>query len=77
MTCCSIRYKEYFRDFKHANGKFKFTQNLLHCEHSIGPTESIIEVLQIVKKSGLMNTLEKNSINTIPRHQTINKHTQY
>jgi hypothetical protein len=53
----SIRYKEHFRDFKYANGKSKFAQRLLDYGHSVSPTENMTEVLHVVYKGGLVNTL--------------------
>ena len=63
----SVRYKKYFRDFKHANGKSKFSQRSLDYGHSVGPIKNIIEVLHVVKKDGLMNTLEKFHICNVTR----------
>ena len=53
------RFHEHFRDFKYANQKSKFAQNLLENNHSIGPIDNIMEVLHHTKKGKLMDTLER------------------
>jgi hypothetical protein len=53
------RFSEHFRDFKYANQKSKFAQHLLENNHSIGPIDSIVEVLRSTSKGKLMDTQER------------------
>ena len=52
-------FREHFNDLKHGNRCSKFAQHLLENRHSIGPIDEIMEVLHIVKKGKMMDTLEK------------------
>jgi hypothetical protein len=42
-------FQEHFGDFKHKNGKSKFT-HLIDNGHSIAPMEDIMEILRVAKK---------------------------
>ena len=53
------RYCEHFRDFKHANGNSKYAQHLIENRHSIGPIKKIMDILYVIKKGKMMDTLEK------------------
>ena len=53
------RYSEHFWDFKHANYKSKYAQHLLENNHSIGPIDSIMEVLHPTSKGKLMDTIQR------------------
>ena len=53
QTFC-MRFQEYVRDYKYANNKQKFAQHLLDINHSIGPIESITNVLYITNKGRLL-----------------------
>jgi len=53
------RFSEHFRDFSYANHKSRFAQHLLENGHSIGPTDSIMEILHPTNKDREMDTLEK------------------
>lgn len=44
-----IRFSEHFRDFKYVN-KSKFAQHLLQKNHSTGPIDSIMKVLNQQRK---------------------------
>jgi hypothetical protein len=61
------KFSEHFRDFKYANQKSKFAQHLLENNHSIGPFDSITEVLRSTNKGKLMDTLEKFHICKVTR----------
>jgi hypothetical protein len=64
------RFAEHFRDFKYANHKSKFAQHLLENNHSIGPIDSIMEVLHTTRKGKLMDTLERFHIYNVT-HENI------
>ena len=53
------RFREHFNDFKYGNGCSKFSQHLLENRHSVGTMDEIMEVLHVVKKGKLMDTLER------------------
>ena len=53
------RFSDHFRDFKYANHKSRFAQHLLENGHSIGPIDSIMEILHPTNKGREMDTLEK------------------
>jgi hypothetical protein len=55
----STRFQEHLRDFKHGNGKSRFTQHLLENGHAFGPMEDIMDITHFTSKGWLMNTLEK------------------
>jgi len=61
------RFHEHFRDFKYANYKSKFAQHLLENNHSIGPIDSIMEILHHTKKGESMDTIERFHIYEITR----------
>ena len=61
------RFAEHFRDFKYTNHKSKFAEHLLENNHSIGPIDSIMEVLHTTRKGKLMDTLEKFHIYKVTR----------
>ena len=65
LFCTS--FYEHLRDFKYANHKSKFAQHLLESNHSIGPIDSIMEVLHYTSKGKLMATLERFHIYKITR----------
>jgi len=44
------RCAEHFQDFRYAHHKSKFAQHLLENNHSIGPIDSIMEVLHTTRK---------------------------
>jgi hypothetical protein len=54
-----IRFQEYFWDYKYANRKSKFAQNLLDNKHSTGSMKNIMKILHITRKCKMMNTLER------------------
>jgi hypothetical protein len=57
-----ISYSEHFRDFKYNNNKSKFAQHLLEHKHSMGPIDTVMEILHMTNKGQLMDTLEKHHI---------------
>ena len=61
------RFHEHFRDYKYANYKSKFAQHLLENNHSIGPIDSIMEILHHTKKRKSMDTIERFHIYEITR----------
>ena len=57
FTC----YREHFHDYKYNNGTSKYT-HLSDNKHSIGPISNTMEVLCVMKKGKMMDTLEKSHI---------------
>jgi hypothetical protein len=53
------RFKEHMRDFKYNNQKSKFAQHLLDSQHSIGKMENIMDIMHIMNKGKMMDTVEK------------------
>jgi hypothetical protein len=53
------RFKEHMRDFKYNNQKSKFAQHLLDNQHSIGNMENIMDIVHIMSKGKMMDTVEK------------------
>jgi hypothetical protein len=53
------RFSEHFRDYKYNNYKSKFAQHLLDSGHTIGPIDSIMDVLYTTNKGKLMDTIER------------------
>ena len=52
-------YQVHLRDYKCNNGNSKYAQHLLDNKHSIGPIHDTMEVLHVMKKGKMMDTLEK------------------
>jgi hypothetical protein len=52
-----IRFQEHFRDYKHKNNKSKFAQHLLENEHSVGPMESIMDIVHATSTGRMPDTL--------------------
>jgi len=52
------KFKEHLLSYKQQNRNSKFTQHLEH-NHSIGPIEQIMDVVQVVNKGTFMNVSEK------------------
>lgn len=53
------RYREHFRDYKYNNGTLKYAQHLLDNKHCIGSINNTMEVLHVMRKGKIMDTLEK------------------
>jgi hypothetical protein len=53
------RYQEHLRDYKYNNGNSKYPQHLLDNKHPIGPIHEITDVLHVMRKGKMMDTLEK------------------
>jgi hypothetical protein len=53
------RYKEHFHDFKLNIRKSSFATHLLDNNHSMGPTDEIVEVMYTIKKGRFMDALER------------------
>jgi hypothetical protein len=72
-----VRFQEHFCDYKYANNKSKFTQHLLDNCHSIGPMESIMDVLYMLNKGRLLDRKEIFYIynETLINNQINNKNT--
>jgi ferritin-like metal-binding protein YciE len=47
------------RDFKYNNQKYKFAQHLLDNHHSIDNMENILDVVHIMSKGKMMDTIKK------------------
>ena len=52
-----IRYQEHLRDFKYNNNKSKLAQHLIENKHAIISTEDIMEIVHIIKKRKVMDTI--------------------
>jgi hypothetical protein len=55
----SVRFREHFRDYRHANNKSKFAEHLLNHQHSFGPMNTIMDILHVTSKGTMMNTIER------------------
>jgi hypothetical protein len=53
----SVRFQEHVRDYKYTNNKSKSAQHLLDNNNSIGPMESVMNVLYTTKKGRLLDTM--------------------
>ena len=53
------RYQEHFRDYKYSDGNSKYAQRLIDNKQSIGPIHDTMEVLHVMKKGKLTDTLDK------------------
>jgi hypothetical protein len=53
----STCFQDHLRDFKHGNGKSRFTQHLLENRHAFSPMEEIMDTVHFTNKGRLMNTL--------------------
>jgi hypothetical protein len=54
-----IRFQKHLRDLKYGINKSKFAQHLLENRHAIGPTENIMDIINITNKGKMMDTLER------------------
>jgi len=54
-----VRFQEHLRVFKYGNKKSKFAQHLLENKHPIGPMENFIEIIHILNKCRMTDTLER------------------
>jgi len=53
------RFQEHLRDFKYNNQKSKFVQHLLDKQHSMDVMENTVDVIHIISKGKMMDTIEK------------------
>jgi uncharacterized protein (UPF0335 family) len=53
------RYKEHFHYFKYNIKKSSFATHLLENNHSMGPTEEVMDILHTTRKGKYMDTVEK------------------
>ncbi len=53
-----IRFQEHFRDFKYGSWN-SIAQHLIENKHAIGPMDGIMNIVHIIKKGKMMDTLEK------------------
>ena len=56
------RFREHLRDYRYMTGNSKFAQHLHEYNHSFGPVNSVMGILQIVGKGAIMDTLERYRI---------------
>ena len=56
------RFREQLRDYRYKTGNSKFAQHFREQNHSFGPINSVMDVLQILKKGTMMDTLERYHI---------------
>ena len=60
-----MRFREHFRDYKYRTGHSKFAQHLYDSNHSFGPIDTIMNVLHVINKGAMMDTLERYHIHRI------------
>ena len=56
------RFREHLWDYRYKTGNSKFAQYLHEHDHSFGPINSVMDILQIVGKGAMMDTLERYHI---------------
>jgi hypothetical protein len=54
-----VRFREHYRDYKYSNNKSKFAQHVTEEGHAFGPINDIMDVIHIVNKGRMLDTLEK------------------
>ena len=64
------RFREHLRDYRYQMGNSKFAQHLHEHNHSFGPVNSVMDILQIVGKGTMMDTLERYHIYKITNRGT-------
>jgi hypothetical protein len=57
-----VRFREHLRDYKYRTGNSKFAQHLQDYNHSFGPIDTVMDVLHVIKKGAMMETLERYHI---------------
>ena len=60
-----MRFREHLRDYKFRIGNSKFAQNLRDHNHSFGPIDTVMDVLHVIKKGAMMDTLERYHIHRL------------
>jgi hypothetical protein len=60
-------FQEHLQDFKYKIGKSKFARHLVDNGHSMAPMEEVMEILHVIKKGNMMNTLEKFHMYNVKR----------
>ena len=53
------RFREHLWDYRYKMGNSKFAQHLREHNHSFGPINSAMDILQVVGKGAMMDTLER------------------
>ena len=56
------RFREHLRDYRYKTGNSKFAQHLREQNHSFHPINSVMDLLEILKKGAMMDTLERYHI---------------
>ena len=56
------RFREHLRDYRYKTGNSKFAQHLHEHNHSFGQINSVMDILQVVGKDAMMDTLERYHI---------------
>jgi hypothetical protein len=70
----SFRLRKNFQDYKYANSKSKFTEHVLDHHHSFGPMNTTMDILHLISKRTMMNTLKRFHIyNETNRDNQINE----
>ena len=69
LSFCT-RFREHLRDYRYKTGNSKFVQHLHEHNHSFGPINSVMDILQIVGKGAMMDTLERYHIYKITNFGT-------
>ena len=57
-----MRFREHLRDYKYRTGHSKFAQHLQDSNHSFGPIDTVMDILHVIKKGAMMDTLERYHI---------------
>ena len=56
------RFREHLRDYRYKTGNSKFAQHLQEHNHSFGPLNSFMDILQVIGKGVMMDTFERYHI---------------
>jgi len=65
-----MRFQEHMRDFQYNNNRSKFAQHLIDNKRAIGNMETIMEVVHVIKKGKMLDTLEGFHIYKEPKPAT-------
>ena len=65
-----MRFREHLRDYKYRTGNSKFAQHLQDHNHSFGRIDAVMDVLHVIKKGAMMDTLERYHIHRITNLDT-------
>ena len=57
-----MRFREHLHEYTYQTGNSKFTQHLLDYNHSFGRIDTVMDILRVIKKGAVMDTLERYHI---------------